>query len=555
MRDRRDELRWNGWGRLDRGFETKGRDAAVWAFVADALGTARLPSTPAPSLEDTTLPACRAGAGLLDALARATDARRVHTSTWERAFHAHGRSYHDLLRLRSGALEHAPDVVVYPTSRDEVLAVLRIAEDARLAVVPFGGGSSVVGGVEARGGPAHAAVLTLDTTEMNRVLEVDGVSRTATIEAGIYGPALEEALAQRGFLLGHHPQSFEHSTLGGWIAARGAGQLSNRYGTADAMLVAARIATPRGLLETRAFPASAAGPNLNQLLCGSEGTMGVITDATVRLHPLPEARRVFAFLFKGFDEGVNAVRALVQEGTGAAMMRLSDTEETRFFGAFRRVIEPSRVHELAEGALGVAGYDPKCVLMVCVEGATDDVAREVARIRAVAKSRGGLYVGEGPGKSWWKRRFEMPYLRDPMLDRGVGVDTLETATEWSNVSRLYEAVRLAIRSTLEAEGRRAVVLAHISHSYHDGASLYFTFLFLRDLAREVEQWRAVKDAASRAIVLHGGTISHHHGVGVDHAPYLDDEKGLLGVDVLAQARKALDPRGNMNPGKLLPPRR
>jgi alkyldihydroxyacetonephosphate synthase len=398
-------------------------------------------------------------------------------------------------------------------------------------------------------------VLTLDTTEMNRVLEVDGVSRTATIEAGIYGPALEEALAQRGFLLGHHPQSFEHSTLGGWIAARGAGQLSNRYGTADAMLVAARIATPRGLLETRAFPASAAGPNLNQLLCGSEGTMGVITDATVRLHPLPEARRVFAFLFKGFDEGVNAVRALVQEGTGAAMMRLSDTEETRFFGAFRRVIEPSRVHELAEGALGVAGYDPKCVLMVCVEGATDDVAREVARIRAVAKSRGGLYVGEGPGKSWWKRRFEMPYLRDPMLDRGVGVDTLETATEWSNVSRLYEAVRLAIRSTLEAEGRRAVVLAHISHSYHDGASLYFTFLFLRDLAREVEQWRAVKDAASRAIVLHGGTISHHHGVGVDHAPYLDDEKGLLGVDVLAQARKALDPRGTMNPGKLLPPRR
>jgi alkyldihydroxyacetonephosphate synthase len=283
--------------------------------------------------------------------------------------------------------------------------------------------------------------------------------------------------------------------------------------------------------------------------------MGVITDATVRLHPLPEARRVFAFLFKGFDEGVNAVRALVQEGTGAAMMRLSDTEETRFFGAFRRVIEPSRVHELAEGALGVAGYDPKCVLMVCVEGATDDVAREVARIRAVAKSRGGLYVGEGPGKSWWKRRFEMPYLRDPMLDRGVGVDTLETATEWSNVSRLYEAVRLAIRSTLEAEGRRAVVLAHISHSYHDGASLYFTFLFLRDLAREVEQWRAVKDAASRAIVLHGGTISHHHGVGVDHAPYLDDEKGLLGVDVLAQARKALDPRGTMNPGKLLPPRR
>jgi alkyldihydroxyacetonephosphate synthase len=555
MRHRREELRWNGWGRLDQGFETKGRDAAVWAFVADALGTARLPSTPAPSLEDTTLPQSRASEALIESLVRATDATRVTTSPRERAFHAYGRSYYDLLRLRSGALEHAPDVVVYPTSRDEVLAVLRIAEDARFAVVPFGGGSSVVGGVEASGGPAHAGVITLDTTRMNRVLEVDGVSRTATIEAGIYGPALEEALAQRGFLLGHHPQSFEHSTLGGWIAARGAGQLSNRYGTADKMLVAARVATPRGLLETRAFPASAAGPNLNHVLCGSEGTMGVITDATVKLHPLPEARKIFAFLFKGFDEGVTAVRALVQEEAGAAMMRLSDVEETRFFGAFRHVIEPSRVNEFAEGALGMVGYDQKCVLMVCVEGAADEVAHKVTRIRAIAKGRGGLYVGEGPGKSWWKRRFEMPYLRDPMLDHGVGVDTLETATEWGNVPRLYDAVRLAIRSTLEAEGRRAIVMAHISHSYLDGASLYFTFLFLRDAAREIEQWRSVKDAASRAIVTHGGTISHHHGVGTDHAPYLDVEKGALGLDVLAQARKALDPKGTMNPGKLLPPKR
>ncbi len=355
-------------------------------------------------------------------------------------------------------------------------------------------------------------------------------------------------------MLGHFPQSFEHSTLGGWIAARGAGQLSNRYGTADKLLVAATVATPRGLLTTSAFPASAAGPNLNQVVCGSEGTMGVITDATVKLHPLPETWKIFALLFKSFEEGLTAVRALVQEEIGAAMMRLSDAEETRFFGAFRHVIEPSRVNEFAEGALGLVGYDHKCVLMVCVEGDADEVAHKVKRIRAVAKARGGLYVGEGPGRSWWKRRFEMPYLRDPMLDHGVGVDTLETATEWSNVPRLYEAVRLAIRGTLEAEGRHAIVMAHVSHSYLDGASLYFTFIFLRDLAREIEQWKAVKAAASRAIVGHGGTISHHHGVGTDHAPYLDVEKGPLGLDVLAHVRKALDPKGTMNPGKLLPPR-
>ena len=554
MRHRRDDLRWNGWGRLDQAFETKGKDEAVWAFVANALGTARLPSTPAPSLEDTTLPASRADAAFLERLAQVTNASRVTTSARERAFHAYGRSYYDLLRLRSGALDHAPDVVVYPESESEVTAVLALAEEARFAVVPFGGGSSVVGGVEASGGPAHAGVLTIDTTRMTRVLDVDGVSRTATIEAGIYGPALEEALSQRGFVLGHFPQSFEHSTLGGWIAARGAGQLSNRYGTVEKLLVAATVATPRGLLTTSAFPASAAGPNLNQIVCGSEGTVGVITKATVKLHPLPETRKIFAFLFKSFDEGVTAVRALVQEEAGAAMMRLSDGEETRFFGSFRHVIEPSRVSEFAEGALGLVGYDQKCVLMVCVEGDAEEVTHKVKRIRGIARSRGGLYVGEGPGKSWWKRRFEMPYLRDPMLDHGVGVDTLETATEWSNVPRLYDAVRLAIRSTLEAEGRRVIVMAHISHSYLDGCSLYFTFIFLRDTAREIAQWKAVKHAASQAIVSHGGTISHHHGVGADHAPYLETEKGALGLDVLAHVRKALDPKGTMNPGKLLGPR-
>jgi alkyldihydroxyacetonephosphate synthase len=554
MRHRREDLRWNGWGRRDVGFETHGRDAAVWAFVADALGTARLPSTPAPSLEDTGMPESRASAELLEKLGRATHPSRVHTSREERAFHAHGRSYYDLLRLRSGALDAAPDVIVYPETREEVQAVLALAEEARFAVVPFGGGSSVVGGVEATGGPAHAGVLTLDTTRMARVLEVDGVSRTATVEAGIYGPALEEALSARGFVLGHFPQSFEYSTLGGWIAARGAGQLSNRYGSADKLVVAATVVTPRGVLRTQAFPASAAGPNLNQVLAGSEGTLGVITDATVKLHALPESRKLFAFLFKSFEEGVGCVRALVQEEAGAAMMRLSDADETRFFGAFRGVIEPSRVNELAEGALGVVGYDNKCVLMICVEGERDEVAHRVKRIRAIAKGRGALYVGEGPGRSWWKRRFEMPFLRDPMLDHGVGVDTLETATEWSNVPRLYEAVRLAIRGTLEGEGRRAIVMAHVSHSYADGASLYFTFIFLRDVAREIAQWKAIKHAASQAIVQNGGTISHHHGVGTDHAPFLDAEKGPLGLDVLAHARKALDPKGTMNPGKLLPAR-
>jgi len=549
MRTQRDELRWNGWGRSDVQFNTHGQDDAVWAFVAQALGATSLPHTPAPTLEKTTLPASRASESLLSALREATDASRVYTGTFERAFHAYGRSYYDLLRLRSGALESAPDVVVYPTSKEEVLALLRCAELHRFAVIPFGGGSSVVGGVEALRGDKEG-VLTIDTTLMTRVLHVDGVSRTAKIEAGIYGPELEAQMASRGFILGHQPQSFEYSTLGGWVAARGSGQLSNRYGSADKLLVGSTLVTPRGILETGGFPASAAGPNLNHVVAGAEGTLGVITDVTMRLHPAPASRSIFAFLFKRFDEGAAAIRTAVQEEVGAAMMRLSDIDETRFYGAFRGVLEPSPVHTLTEGALGLAGYEDKCVLMVCIEGEAEEVKLKQAKMRKVAKGHGGFYVGQSPGKSWWKRRFEMPFMRDPMLDRGVGIDTLETSTEWSNVPRLYDAVRAAIRGYFEKEGKKVIVMTHISHSYIDGASLYFTFIFLRDDARSIAQWKGAKHAASIALVEHGGTISHHHGVGLDHTPYMAEEKGILGIALLKGMRSTLDPAGIMNPTKL-----
>ena len=549
MRTSREFLRWNGWGRVDVQFNTHGEEDAVWRFVAEALGTTSLPRTPAKTLEETSLPASRASESFLSSLREATDPARVHTSTYERAFHAYGRSYFDLLRLRSGVLESAPDVVVYPTSKEEVLALLQCAELHRFAVIPFGGGSSVVGGVEALRGDKEG-VLTLDTTLLTRVLHVDGVSRTAKIEAGIYGPELEAQMAARGFILGHQPQSFEYSTLGGWVAARGSGQLSNRYGSADKLVVGSTLVTPRGILETGGFPASAAGPNLNQLVAGAEGTLGVITDVTMRLHAAPAARSIFAFLFKRFDEGAAAIRTAVQEEVGAAMMRLSDIDETHFFGSFRGVLEPSRVHTLTEGALGLAGYEDKCVLMVCIEGDADEVKAKQSKMRRVAKAHGGFYVGQSPGKSWWKRRFEMPFLRDPMLDRGVGIDTLETSTEWSNLPRLYDAVRAAIRSYFEQEGRKVIVMTHISHSYLDGASLYFTFLFLRDDTRAIAQWKGAKHAASRALVENGGTISHHHGVGLDHAPYMAEEKGILGIALLKGMRSTLDPAGVMNPTKL-----
>ncbi len=552
MSYRRDELRFNGWGLRRKSFDLRGRDDEVWAFVREALGMTELPSTPPVALDDLDLPEVRLTDALLDTLRGLTAPDRVAIDAFERAFHAVGKSYYDMIRIRAGRLDGAPDAVVYPASHAEVLAILKACAEARVAVVPFGGGSSVVGGVEARCGSGHAGLVTLDTTRMDRLIEIDEISHTATFEAGIYGPALEEKLASRGYTLGHFPQSFEFSTLGGWIAARGAGQQSNRYGAAPKLLVGAKVATPEGEWVTKVFPSSAAGPSLNQIVAGSEGVLGVITEATVKIHPIAEKRDFISFLFKSWSSGADAVRRVTQSELPIATLRLSDVDETHFYSGFRSVLKPSKVQDVALKALGAGGFDAPCVLMVGFEGSASSVRLAWRTAFGIATRSGGIYVGRGPGNSWYEKRFEMPYLRDPLMDRGVGLDTLETSTTWSNVDRLYGAVTSAIRDTLEASGHPGIVLAHMSHTYVAGTSLYFTFLFPRDLDDEIGQWEAVKAAASDAISENGGTISHHHGVGVDHVRWLPAEIGELGVGMLRAAKDRLDPTGIMNPGKLLP---
>ncbi|MBX3246047.1 MAG: FAD-binding oxidoreductase [Myxococcales bacterium] len=545
----RDELRWNGWGLARQSFDLGGNDEKVWDFLRESVGLPLLPETPARPLEACELPDVRLDAATLASL---RDLCHASTEPLQRAAHALGRSYPDLLRLRYGDLSSAPDVVAFPASHEECVALVQYCDSASLAVVPFGGGSSVVGGVEGRGGPGHRGVVTLDTTRMSRMLELDEVSHTATFEAGVWGPDLEQALEARGYTLGHYPQSFEFSTLGGWIAARGAGQQSNRYGAANKWLVAARLATPAGTWETRPFPQSAAGPNLNEVVVGSEGTLGVITEATVKICALPEARDYRAYLFKSFEAGAAAIRRIVQAEIPVAMLRLSDGDESYFFGALQGLRKPhGKGTEVAEKGLAALGYGPgRCVLMVGLEGDKAHVRGALAETLLACTREGGLPVGTSPGRAWLANRFAMPYLRDPMMDRGIGVDTLETSTTWANLPRLYEAVRHAISSKLV----RGAVLTHISHSYKDGASLYFTFFFPRaegGLDAELAQWRGLKTAASDAIADHGGTISHHHGVGQDHAPWLGREKGELALGMLAAAKKTLDPQGVLNPGKLL----
>ena len=552
----RTKIRWNGWGWAAHKDELGGREA-VWTWLAGELGMPALLATPARPLEELSLAAPALYVEDRKALIDIVGADRLLDDPFERAFHALGRSYYDLLRLRAGDLSLAPDAVAYPRATEEVLALLALAAERGIAVIPYGGGTGTVGGVSAARGAFHSAI-TLDLSAMDRLIEVDAVSATATAEAGITGPVLEKALQAKGFTLGHHPQSFEFSTLGGWIAHRGAGQGSNRYGRAEDWLVGAKLATPRGLLATGDFPASAAGPQLKDLVLGSEGIFGIVTEATVRLHGLAAASDYRGYLFRDFESGTAAIRAAAQNDVAATMLRLSDAEETRFTRLYGELGKNrSLARRLAEIYFEMRGFDDRaCALIVGFEGDAPSVAHGHKQFGAIARKFGALPLGRGIGERWRQSRFQAPYLRDPMMDRGLGVDTLETAASWSKLGALYAATRAALEAailkTVPRESAKGIVMCHIGHFYADGASLHFTCIFPRTLDGDIAQCKTIKLAASEAIVANGGTISHHHGVGEDHLPWIAQEKGALGIEVLRAVKQALDPAGVLNPGKLLP---
>lgn len=552
---KREDTRWNGWGWNAAHNPLEGREAA-WSWIAQALQVSELPHTPAKALDDIKLPESRLTGAARAELVEGIGAGNVRDSQYERAAHARGKSYADLIHLRRGDLTAAPDAVAYVRSSDEVVNLLKWAEKHRVAIVPFAGGSSVVGGLTGTGA-GFSAVVALDLTEMNRFLSIDETSLTATAEAGIYGVDLEEQLKAKGYKLGHHPQSFEFSTLGGWIAARGAGQQSNCYGRAEDWFAGGDVATSKGVWTLPALPASAAGPDLRAIVAGSEGALGVITQATVRIHALPEVSEYSAFLFADFASGANAIRQIIQAGVPVATMRLSDPDETYFFQAFAKAGEtPGFKDKLQQRYLAAMGMGEKpCALILGAEGDRALVAYATSAAKRIIRTCGGLSVGRGPAKRWYASRFHGPYSRDPMMDRSIGVDTLETATTWSNIDRLYTEVRGALFGAMQAsspvKGARGLVFTHISHSYTDGASLYFTYIFPRDVTDEIGQWKKIKGGASDAIVRAGGTISHHHGVGEDHLPWLGAEKGAQGMAVLKALKRELDPAGVLNPGKLV----
>ncbi|GAA2746371.1 FAD-binding oxidoreductase [Kitasatospora cinereorecta] len=526
-------MRWNGWG--DPAL-AKPLPADIRDLLAAAFGVTPSEEPELAAAEVVLTPSALTAADR-EQLAAIVGAEHVGTADTDRLLRAGGKSTPDLLRRRSRAEQDAPDAVVLPGSEEEIAALLALCAERRIAVVPFGGGTSVVGGLD----PVRAgftAVISLDLRRLDALHSLDETSGEAVLGAGLTGPRAEELLAERGWELGHYPQSFRYATIGGFAATRSSGQDSAGHGRFDDMVRGLRVVTPTGTVDVGRAPASAAGPDLRQLFLGSEGTLGVITAVRLRVHPLPAVKAYEAWSFPDFATGAAALRAVEQQQTGPTVIRLSDEAETA-------------VNLAMTDKIGGSTVTGGCLAVTVFEGTAEQVAAGHERTRAVLLAAGATSLGEEPARAWEHGRFNAPYLRDSLLDAGALCETLETATDWARLGELKAGVTAALTDALRATGTESMVMCHISHVYPTGASLYFTVV-AAEKGDPAEQWAGVKRAACDAIMAGGGTISHHHAVGTDHRPWMEQEIGEVGVRILRAVKDAVDPAGILNPGKLIP---
>ena len=526
-----------GWGHRERALDEEQR-SRLKMLLATQLDASCLSTLEPPALADVVLP--RARIRLPDALSSLmsqTDAAR--------AGHTYGKAFRDLVRGLQGDFAVAPDLVAYPKDEADIVRVLDWCAEQRVAVIPYGGGSSVVGGVEARieGSDLRGAV-SLDLSALAGVDEVDTTSRAALIRAGTYGPEIEDALKPHGLSLRHYPQSFEFSTLGGWLATRAGGHFATLYTHIDDLCQAMRVVTPSGVLETRRLPASGAGPSPDRLFLGSEGALGIIVNAWMRLQPRPVYRASSSLGFKDFYAGAQAVRALAQSGLYPANCRLLDPLEALINGV---------------------GDGETTFVLVAFESGDHDVAPWMARALEIARAHGGEVssnalktplalpdTGQGDAAARWKKMFlRAPYMRDALVRIGALVETFETAITWDAFEDFHRALLEAGQRALREVCGKGTISCRFTHAYPDGVAPYYTVIGAAKPRSQVAQWDAIKAAVSEAIISHGGTITHHHAVGRDHRPWYDRQRPALFGEALAGAKERLDPTGILNPGVLI----
>lgn len=526
--------RWNGWGDSATDYELT---ANAREFLAQRVG----PSQP---LQDTPLEDCLGQVPV----SRLQGQADLDCDAQARLLHAHGESFPDWLAKKNGRLGPFPDAVAQPQSEQEIADLIARAQQAGWQLIPFAGGTSVVGHLSV---PADAPpVVSVDLSKLNRLTHLDDTARLATFEAGTPGPQVEAQLKPHGYRLGHFPQSWEYSTVGGWVVTRSSGQQSLAYGRIEQMFAGGRLFCPGGELLIPTLPASSAGPDLREFVMGSEGRFGILGSAQMRVTPLPEAERFEPVMFPSWQAALDAVRTLAQQRPGLSMVRLSNAVETETQLALAG-------HETAIAALqrylrlrGIG--QGQCMLMVGVSGTRKAVRRSWGEALSLCKPFGGVHMGPWVGRAWQKSRFRGPYLRNSLWQAGYGADTVETAVNWPQVSDTMQAMEQAAREAFAEDDEKVHAFTHLSHVYPQGCSIYSTFVFraTSDHEQMLARWQRFKARLSQTVVEHGGTISHQHGVGSDHKAYLPVEKSARGIDMLRAVARELDPQGMMNPGKL-----
>jgi alkyldihydroxyacetonephosphate synthase len=549
-------MKWWGWGEEGVSFTHEDKpDLAPFIHRHIGIDVDRDGSSPV-RFDDLQVPEPSLPDTLRAALDEAVGAAHVSTAPLDRVVHARGKSLRDLIRHRRGDVGRLPDVVVRPGDEAAVEAIMRAAVEADAVLIPFGGGTNISGSLEAPPDETRP-IVSVDMTRMDRVLAVDAASGLARVQTGAFGPHLEQQLNAQGWTIGHFPDSFTHSTLGGWIATRSSGMQSDKYGDMADLTRAVRVVTPSGVLATRPVPSTSTGPSVREMVLGSEGRLGIITEATVHVHRVPEERAILGYLFRDWPSALAAMHEIASSDASPSITRVSDANETQFSFATKK--NPTLADRATSKALATylqrrRGFDlgAMCLSFIGYEGGKDHVAAQRKLTGRIVSRHGGLCIGRGPGKLYDQKKFDTPYIRDYLLDRGALGDVSETSAPWSVLPGLYANVTGAARAAFDETGVRGYVMCHLSHSYHAGACLYFTFAFNPSGAREpLEEYDAIKSAVQQTFVDSGATLSHHHAVGTEHASWLEQDISAPGVAMLRALFDGVDPGANLNPGKIV----
>jgi alkyldihydroxyacetonephosphate synthase len=548
-------MKWWGWGNDGVGFHHEDKPGFA-PFVKFAVGLDLEIAVPVaePSFANLNVPASGAGSKFLGVLSAIVGDDDVTTDAMERVVHTYGKSLRDLVRIRGNLIERTPDVVVYPSDEDEVQRIVDAVIEADTVLIPFGGGSNISGSLEPRTDESRV-VVSLDLGRLNKVLDIDDDAGLARIQAGALGPDLEAQLMEKGWTIGHFPDSFTHSTLGGWVATRSSGMQSDKYGDIAEIARGLRLVRPGGVLVLRPLPSTSTGPSVREMILGSEGRLGVITEVTVQVHRIPQKRGVYAYFFPNWATGLKTMQAISESDANPSITRVSDSRETAFSLATsknRKGLDKFLAGTVLPGLMKLKGWKTAdiCLSFIGYEGGTAHAKRQKKLVDAIVKKHGGMGIGTGPGVLFDQKKFDTPYLRDFLLDRGAAGDVSETAAPWSRLGTLYGEVIAKAEGVYQQFGKTGYIMCHLSHSYHSGACLYFTFAFVGgdDMLGEYDQ---VKKAIQQAFVDNGGTLSHHHGVGLEHSAWLEQDISAEGVKVMRGLFGAVDPGDNLNPRKLV----